>query len=897
MGRMNAPLQAFNRGEIGKLALGRVDIDRLRLSAEEVVNWVPQLVGPMSFRPGTIYLGGTNGNLRSYDVPFIFSTKDTAALELTNNAMRIIVGEVPLRRTPTGSTFLAGPMDDTTKWQKTVTANGQVTVALGEMSLDCNAIGEVVRATAPFIPAAGDMLHSFRIRVFQQPVIFRVGPNDGRDEIFRETTLGIGEHSLTFSVPASGCAIQFENTTPGVCKVYGCVLEDGAGDLVIGTPWGEGDLPLVRSEQSGDVVFLTCKGQKPRRVERRSNNSWSLVEFTPDDGPLQAFPAKETSVSCSNPTSFGVGNITIAAKTNIFNLNHVGALFSAFTPGYNLQYPVAGEQSFCPAIRVSGVGVTRQFFYAIEGTFQGTWALQRSLSSEFTGFTTVAFGTAAVLNTAQVFLNDGLDNSVCWYRIGFLEYESGKADIRMSYNGAGRTGVARIYEVLNGSTVRAKVLQPFSSFTNTKDWYFGEWSSDLGWPDAVGLSDGRLCFAGRDRFWTSVSDSYGSFARTLDGSTVGDASAISRSVGYGPVAIINWMLPLTRLILGSEGSEISVRSSALDAPITPAGGVTIKDCSTQGSARVSAVKVDKRGLFVQKSGQKLYQLAYDVNSQDYEPSNMNRLHPDLFLNNPIVRLAVQRQPDTRIHCLRADGTVAVLTFEPRDEVEAWWRVETDGFVEDVCVLPGLVEDRVYYTVRRQVNGQQIRMRERFARQDQARGGEFNRIADCHKLYSGPATATITGLGHLEGRTVCAWGNSKDLGTFTVQGGAVTLPEAVTVACVGLPYEGRFKSAKLAYAAQGGTALNQIKRVVEVGLILANTHAQGLQYGSTYETLDDLPWTENGGEIDLEAVNESYDEQMIEVPGDWNTDERLCLKAAAPRPATVMACSVKVETNG
>ena len=36
--------------------------------------------------------------------------------------------------------------------------------------------------------------------------------------------------------------------------------------------------------------------------------------------------------------------------------------------------------------------------------------------------------------------------------------------------------------------------------------------------------------------------------------------------------------------------------------------------------------------------------------------------------------------------------------------------------------------------------------------------------------------------------------------------------------------------------------------------------------------------------------------MMSFPGEWNTDSRLCLKAAAPRPCTVLAAVVGVETS-
>jgi hypothetical protein len=53
MGRTNASLLAFNRGEVAKLALARVDLERMRLSAETQVNWMPTVLGPMMLRPGT----------------------------------------------------------------------------------------------------------------------------------------------------------------------------------------------------------------------------------------------------------------------------------------------------------------------------------------------------------------------------------------------------------------------------------------------------------------------------------------------------------------------------------------------------------------------------------------------------------------------------------------------------------------------------------------------------------------------------------------------------------------------------------------------------------------------------------------------------------------------------
>src|SRR5262249_6037947 len=151
--------------------------------------------------------------------------------------------------------------------------------------------------------------------------------------------------------------------------------------------------------------------------------------------------------------------------------------------------------------------------------------------------------------------------------------------------------------------------------------------------------------------------------------------------------------------------------------------------------------------------------------------------------------------------------------------------------------------------------------------------------------------TIGGLSHLEGEFVVAWGWNEDARAgveivntmrsseiLRVRGGQITVPTAYDNICVGLPYKATFRSAKLAYAATQGSAVNQKKRVDHLGLILYDTHNQGLQYGQRADALDDLPQVSEGVTVPANTVHAEFDEPMIEVPGEWNTDARLHLKA-------------------
>src|SRR3546814_6531374 len=99
---------------------------------------------------------------------------------------------------------------------------------------------------------------------------------------------------------------------------------------------------------------------------------------------------------------------------------------------------------------------------------------------------------------------------------------------------------------------------------------------------------------------------------------------------------------------------------------------------------------------VQQGGYGILELTYAAGviagTADYGSLDLTLLVPE-HGDPGFTHLAVQRKPGTRIHCMRVDGTVAVLIYQPAEEVKCWVEVETDGDVEDIVVLPGTGEDR------------------------------------------------------------------------------------------------------------------------------------------------------------------------------------------------------------
>lgn len=878
----------FNRGLASRLALARVDLKRLALSAETMDNWMPRVLGSMMLRPGMKYLGNSKANLQARHLPFIFSTDDTALVELTNTIMRVWVNDALITRVAVTTTITNGTFDtDLTGWTDSDEAGGTSAWQTGGyMGLTGDGTNAAIRDQTVTV-AAGDQNkeHALRIIIQRGPVVLRVGSTVGGDEYIAETTLDTGYHSLAFT-PTGNFTIRFQSILKRIVLVDSVAIE-AAGVMEITAPWLTADLRMIRSDQSGDILFVAAKGYLQRKIERRAVRSWSLVWYLSDNGPYLLENKTETTIAASATS----GNVTLTASRGIFVSGHIGALFKVKSVGQRVSAAIAAQNTFTSTIQVTGVGENRRFAITITGTWVATVTVQRSIGDALNFVDVVNYTT----NQATT-LADGLDNQTVFYRIGIKtgNYTSGTATCTLDYPLGSITGVARITGFTSSTSVAAEVLTEFGSTTGSKYWSEGSWSTINGFPTAVAFYEGRLWWAGKNGIFGSVSDDFYNF----NPDTVGDSGPINRTVGSGPVDDINWILPLQRLIVGAEGAEHSVRATSFDEVLTPSN-FNIKEASTQGSNSTIAAKIDSRGVYVQRGGTRLFELAFDGEVGDYRSTEATIIVPEVG-EPSIVHVAIQRLPDTRIHCVRSDGVVAVMIYNHVENVNCWVTVTSggSGVVEDVVVLPGTTEDAVYYSVKRTINGSTVRFLERWALESEARGGTTNKVADAYITYSGAAVTTISGLDHLEGKQVTVWGNGKDLGTKGVVGGAIdTISEAVTTATIGLSYTAQWKSTKLAYAQPGESlSLTHPKRVVQVGFVLADAYAQSLKFGPDFTTLDDLPLYEQDLAIVVSTVDTAYDEKLIEFPGEWSSDSRVCLQAASPRPVTVLAAVLSYDTN-
>lgn len=782
-----------------------------------------------------------------------------------------------------------------------------------------------------------------------RPVIGSQGRNTGDDE-WRgwldelRVSNGIARWTANFTPPtvaySTGSAdtfyVEFSSQLEREVIVDSIQVES-AGVMTLPAPWNESDLREIRFDQSNDVIFLAQGSWQQRKIERRGDTSWSLAVYEPEDGPFTLARTAKVSLKAGATR----GNTTLTSDAAFFKTDHVGSLMRLDHERMEATWVLAGEEAHTDPFRVRGIGAEANWDYAITGTWTATITEQRSFDGEESGFAdtgvTHTINASGTTNPA-----DSFDNQI--YHIRYIiktgEYTSGSATVALTYPGYSAGGVCRITGYTSATSVSIEVLDGINDIAYTSDWREGDWSNRRGWPEAVGFFDGRLWWARRDKFWGSESDNF--YAFNLD--TEGDSGSIQRSISAGGFTNqTQWIMGLQRLILGTNAAPMSARSSSFDEPLTPTN-ITLKPAGTAGAARISPVMVGSRGVFLGSDGRRIFELAYSVDAQDYVATDLTRLNedlaeavnPDLF-EDAFVELATQNAPEPYIWALRDDGSAAILLFNPAEDARGWWTARTGAYqpldedrphdrIVSVVALPRSIEDDVYVAVERTIDdgaGGTTRSYyiEKFAKHKETITREYDAeigdvstknglyLADSYIIAEGNGGIgqVFDGLDHLEGRQVIIIGQNVGggygpTGTFyTVESGAITTGEAVEGdVCIGLPYEGMYKSAKLAFAGQAGTALLQKKAVTQLGLALLDTHPDAIRVGPSFDEddMDELPRiTPEGDAVDItENFDRAHEEAPFPFPGNWDTDSRVHIKVRPGYSACLSAMVIGVETH-
>ncbi|MCR1002040.1 MAG: hypothetical protein NQ081_05365 [Enterobacter cloacae] len=673
---------------------------------------------------------------------------------------------------------------------------------------------------------------------------------------------------------------------PGYVRFYsdhGVALNGtGTAPLEVVSPYTAADLTNddgafgLSMVQSGDVIYIcTHTGNKPPyKLSRLSNTNWTLaaLDFSTSNGPFENINSDKTIVVSTDqwrpysstgatrpdgtPTTSSL--CTITANSPIFNSNHVGSLFyiEAVASGYDSWQ--SGKPFTTGTVAYSDGKYYEAMSDGTTGTVQPTW-------------------TSGVHR-------DGAGNTT--------------EGVQWRY--ASTWGVVQITSVTSSTVAVGKIMSELPRAVTAKStyaWAYGAWSNDVGYPTKVAFYKSRLCFSGRNKLWFSVSSDFENFTPMSDGYQVQADDAINVQIEADSTNAIQWLASSSSLLIGTAGNEFSCSPSTTTSSFGP-DNIQIIQESRYGSKGVNTIIVGDTVLFVQRAGRKVRAVTADYQSGTYSSVDLSVIAEHITASG-IIDFTWQQEPDYVVWVLLNSGELVGLTYNAEQEVIAWHRHDVGGVVEAVSSIPDPSGDRddLWMVVRRTING----VTKRYVEYLHASWDAYNEslsdafYVDCGLSYSGAATTTLSGLGHLEGKTVSIMTDGAVHPDRVVASGSVTLDWPASKASVGLPFTSELVTLPIEAGGTAGTAQSKIKRVSEMAIRFVNTLGgkAGIE-GGNY--LDTIPSRDYHDLMD-QGLGAFTDDRKLTMPSFYDTNACIRVVQDQPLPMTVCAMYPRLWTSG
>ena len=438
----------------------------------------------------------------------------------------------------------------------------------------------------------------------------------------------------------------------------------------------------------------------------------------------------------------GVGN-TYTASAAIFTSNHVGSYWL-------IKHPRTADDSYEPN-KVGSAEADGFFNAAAEVTailkdVKGPWRFRTA--GTWTGEIVVerSYDEGSTWHTLETVTSEGDQNfnipgneeiGDAWLRAravdppGTLAWAN-ETIPTLSVERYYHYGIIRITELNSATSVEGTAVRTVGLSDATKLWSEGAWSDERGFPATSEIFEGRYFYAGTpDRplnIWGSKVNDYENMrAGSLDDDPV------KYTVDSGMQNKIHWLVGEDVLLIGTSGAEWKLGSSDPANPISPTNPMRPQKQTTYGSAEIQAILLANAVLFVDNKKRKVRGAQYIFEKGEaggYDAPDYT-MYAEHITQSGIVGMAYQQNPYPILWCVRTDGTLIGMVFEPGQKVWGWFECVIDGLVESVSVNYGVTEDEVWIIVKRTIDGETKRYIEYFKPRDWG-----SDQADCFFVDSG-----------------------------------------------------------------------------------------------------------------------------------------------------------------
>lgn len=830
---------SFARGELSPRLRARVDIDHYRVGLAACENFYVMRQGGLRRRPPTMYMGPTKfPNLATVIRPFVFSTEQAYALEFGHNYMRIFEAD--------GQIYLSGaPYEIATPWPASAVAALQFTQSNDQLFVTH------VDYPPQRISRRGET------DWIVEEVEFKDGPYQ---EIVKDGTFikandtgnlipamtGPSSGGFTASASSEGTSAQTGNTS-----TYPAWQ---AFDSSPNTEW--------RAGTGGGGDWLQIQFDQPRIVNGYYIQASSEVERMSQSGPDLLTPG-----GLRAPRSWTVQG---SSNGTTWTTLHTKAGVTGWGDGERRYYTFSNDEAFT-YYRLDVSDVDDSSSSNPRPLSIARWALSGGGADAKTVTLTVS---------SLKSVNKG---------VGFKANDVGRHVRYLDEDAVWHW--FKITSRVSANTVQATLQSPpLPSVNRSQSFRMGAFAASSGWASCVALWQERLFYAGsRDQpqtVWASKRNDFYDFGVSTP---LADDDAISLTLSdVGP---ITWMFDGADLLIGTSSS---VRPLGVSDKTQ---GFSAKNFSLGRPARVGAAAMAPVGcgdaiLFVNRYGRSIHELVPSADTGGYEAPDLTVLSEHIFRSR-VRDVAFSASPNAQLWAALGDGTLAAATYERDQKMVAFHRHTLGGgaSVQSVCSTPSVVRDLTWFVSRR--DGQQSILLLGPDFDDRPQADRF--CLDEALSYSGAPVTTVSGLGHLAGKTVGILADGAvEVDAVVSVGGSVTLPSGSpsSVIHVGLKNRSYAETLKISLNAADGSGYGRRKRVRKVIVsFLESGSCLAAAYGA-------------GEEVIVRDVADAMDEATplltadvpVNVDDSWQRGGVTSYEVTAPVPCTILAITPAYESE-
>jgi hypothetical protein len=370
-----------------------------------------------------------------------------------------------------------------------------------------------------------------------------------------------------------------------------------------------------------------------------------------------------------------------------------------------------------------------------------------------------------------------------------------------------------------------------------------------------------------------------------------DTDALVFRIAAREANTIRHIVPLSQLVLLTSSAEWAVTANGSATLALTPSTLSVQPQGYTGSSNVVPVTVSNSLLYAMALGGHVGEMTYNYYAGGYVTQDISLMAPHLFDFFTIVDMAYSKAPYPIMWCVSSNGTLLGLTYSPANKVSAWHHHDTDGAFESVCVVTEGNESVPYVIVNRTIQGRQVRYVERMhSRQVEVLTDSF--FVDAGLLVNSPGQTSVSGLDHLEGKTVSILADGAVQPQQVVASGTVTLQHAANIVAVGLPIIADLQTLPFSFAAQG-YGQGALKNVNKVWLRVHNS--SGIFAGPTLDELVEYK----------QRTTEPYGSPPSMITGvieldlspGWDDDGSVFIRQSDPLPLIVASMTIEASIGG